>query len=488
MVTFGIVLLIGLAAIAIFDSIGVRETMVREMTITADMAGSNLTASIVFDDRKSATAILEALHYRPNIVGVAIYDRRGSVFTHMSREKVGGFSPSARPHRDGYEFIDGGLIVVRPLRDGSQRIGTIVVVSDLSELWHRGSKSGTIFLIVLICLMLISYPISARMQRSVTDPILKLAETARRITDEQNYQLRVEKTTEDETGILIDRFNAMLEAIRERDLALQREILKLRRSEDANRELQLFASIASHDLQEPLRKVQAFADRILASLEQTLDDRQRDYFDRMLRATKRMQRLINDLLTYSRVTTRAKPFEPVDLSQIASEVVDDLEITIEQAQGTVRLGYLPKIDADGTQMRQLFQNLIGNALKYHRPDLPPVVHIDGEFVENPAHAQTISGRTFCRLTIRDNGIGFEQKYAEQIFVIFQRLHGKNEYQGTGIGLAICRKIAERHGGSIVAEGTPGSGAVFTVMLPVSHEETVLDALVKANDLAETEAV
>ncbi len=233
----------------------------------------------------------------------------------------------------------------------------------------------------------------------------------------------------------------------------------------SNAELQDFASVASHDLQEPLRKVQAFGDRLKTKCGDALSDDGRDYLERMQNAAGRMQTLITDLLTFSRVTTQAQPFVPVDLRRVTNEVLSDLETRIETTNGTIEIGELATIDADPTQMRQLLQNLIGNALKFNRPGVPPIVKIGGQICHNfAADKVEPAGATYC-LTVEDNGIGFEDKYVEKIFKVFQRLHGRSEYEGTGIGLSVCRKIAERHGGSITATSVPNEGTTFTVILP-----------------------
>jgi PAS domain S-box-containing protein len=233
----------------------------------------------------------------------------------------------------------------------------------------------------------------------------------------------------------------------------------LTRLEQSNRELEDFAYVASHDLQEPLRKIQAFGDLLRSKHAAALPEQARDYIERMQSAAKRMQVLINDLLSFSRVTTKAQPFAPVDLGHVAAEVVKDLEVRLHESGGQIMVGALPTIDADALQMRQLLQNLAGNALKFHRPDVPPAVEIRG----------AIDGNR-CRIAVSDNGIGFEEKYADRIFTMFERLHGRGQYEGTGIGLAICRKIAERHGGEIRAHSTPGAGATFVVTLPARHQE------------------
>jgi PAS domain S-box-containing protein len=228
--------------------------------------------------------------------------------------------------------------------------------------------------------------------------------------------------------------------------------------ERSNRELQDFASVAAHDLQEPLRKILAFGDRLSVRFRKDLSSEAQDFLDRMLSSAKRMRKLIDDLLTFSRVTTQAKPFEPTSLNEIVREVLSDLEFRIEQTKARIEVSELPIVDADPSQMRQLVQNLIANALKFHKKDNPPFVKISAT-----------QERDRCILSISDNGIGFEEKYLDRIFTIFQRLHGKHEYEGTGVGLAVCRRIAERHGGTITAKSGPGQGAVFSVVLPLSGQ-------------------
>lgn len=226
----------------------------------------------------------------------------------------------------------------------------------------------------------------------------------------------------------------------------------------SNRELQDFAYVASHDLQEPLRKIQAFGDRLKTKYGPALTDEGRDYLDRMQKSAHRMHTLINDLLAYSRVATKGQPFTPVDLNQVARDVLSDLEVRTQQSGGQVEMGELPVLEADPLQMRQLLQNLIGNALKFYRPEHPPVVRVTAETVDDG----------LCQISVADNGIGFDEKYLDRIFTPFQRLHGRNEYEGTGMGLAVCRRIAERHGGAITAQSIPGQGTTFLVTLPLKQ--------------------
>jgi len=229
----------------------------------------------------------------------------------------------------------------------------------------------------------------------------------------------------------------------------------------SNRELQDFASVASHDLQEPLRKIQAFGDRLATTSH--LEPDTQVYLDRMLDAASRMRILIEDLLTYSRVTTKAKPFRRVSLKRIVQEVLSDMEIRIEETGAVVTVGRLPSIEADATQIRQLFQNLISNAVKFHKTDVKPSIKIHSKIDRSDI-------QDMVAITVEDNGIGFDQKYTDRIFTIFQRLHGRNEYEGTGIGLAVVRKIVERHGGTVVAESEIGKGSRFIVTLPIKQQQ------------------
>ncbi len=252
--------------------------------------------------------------------------------------------------------------------------------------------------------------------------------------------------------------------VAERTAELEQANTALRRS---NRELQDFAYAASHDLQEPLRKIRAFAGLMRADYEGLVDETGAYYLDRMQDGAQRMTRLITDLLALSRVATRGQSFVVVELNEIVAGVLSDLEYEAGETRGGITVDALPSINADPIQMRQLFQNLIGNALKFHRLDVPPAVQVtavvESSDVLSPGRVQPL-----CRITVQDNGIGFDEKYRERIFSPFQRLHGRSEYPGTGIGLAICRRIVERHHGTITATAVPDQGATFVITLPVSQ--------------------
>jgi light-regulated signal transduction histidine kinase (bacteriophytochrome) len=238
--------------------------------------------------------------------------------------------------------------------------------------------------------------------------------------------------------------------------------------------------VASHDLQEPLRKIQAFGDRLKLKCEAVNLEEGRDYLERMQSASARMQTLIKDLLTFSRIIRASQPFTTVDLAIVTREVLGDLEHRIEKSKARVEVGTLPRIEADPTQMRQLLQNLIGNALKFQPPEASPLVKIDAKLATrdqireegifpNPPPTADPEDK-LCVVMVEDNGIGFEEQYLEKIFAVFQRLHGRSEYEGTGVGLAVCRRITDRHGGIITATSKPGQGSTFVVILPMQQPE------------------
>jgi PAS domain S-box-containing protein len=332
-----------------------------------------------------------------------------------------------------------------------------------------------------LCIML-GYPMQALYQRAEADltyPADRLADTEQfaRLRTGTVSSLQYEKRylrsdgqlvwaqisaacVPDEQGIPQYYVLQIMDISARRAAEMELHELNLRLTQ-SNRELQEFASVASHDLQEPLRKIRAFADRLQSRYTEALGDDGRDYLERMQQAAQRMQRLISDLLTFAQVSSRGLPFVEVDLNSILHDVIGDLDAQIERTGGQVQVGALPHLYADPTQMRQLFQNLISNALKFHRPDVPPIVTISA------TPLSTTAPPSAYQITVRDNGIGFDEKYLDRIFTIFQRLHTRSAYDGTGIGLAICRRIVERHGGTLTAESVPQQGATFSIILPIA---------------------
>ncbi|GEM_PF-1138552 len=496
MLTTGAALFLASSAFLVFDFFTFRKAMVRDLVNLAQLTADNCNGSLRFRIPEDADPILASFKARPHVVFACILDENEEVFaSYPTGAPPANFLPP-RPWQLGYHLAKTRLDVFVPIRDKGEVIGKMYLQAELSQVYSRLVQYSGIAALAVFLSLGAALLLSAKLQALISRPVLHLAETARQVSGGKNYSLRAAKEGGDELGELIDAFNDMLTQIQFRDSALQKgrdelearvgertrelqaEIAERKETEAklktlaaqlerSNRELQAFAYVASHDLQEPLRKVQAFGDRLRAKCRAALSEEGCDYLERMQNAARRMQNLIDDLLLFSRVSTQTRPFESSSLGKIVREVLSDLEVRVQQTGGKVAVEELPVLEADPMQMRQLFQNLLSNALKFHRPGVPPEVRVRSRIL--PAGNETENGtREYCEIEIEDNGIGFEEKYLDRIFAVFQRLHPRGTYEGTGIGLAICRKIAERHGGSISARSAPGHGAVFVVKLPLTH--------------------
>jgi signal transduction histidine kinase len=247
---------------------------------------------------------------------------------------------------------------------------------------------------------------------------------------------------------------------RTQELLVKNEELEFR-----NHELQQFAWVVSHDLKEPLRKIEIFIKMIQERYLKD-DDTARDYVQRTIRSAQRMSKLITDLLDYSRLSSTVVPVK-TDLNEIFTEVLSDFDYLIEQKQAVIKIQSLPMLTGVSSQLRQLFQNLVGNSLKFAKDGVPPVIEVTAEIIEDKEFESKVSPEgKFCRIIVKDNGIGFNEIYLDKIFKIFQSLNDRNSYEGTGIGLAIANKIIERHNGLITAKSSPDNGACFIIVLPL----------------------
>lgn len=275
---------------------------------------------------------------------------------------------------------------------------------------------------------------------------------------------RLNPTTKqvDILGIILDQTET-----RTNENQLKQFTAELQRS---NQDLEQFAYVASHDLQEPLRKIRAFGDRLSSKYQSVLEAQGADYVARMQSAAARMQVLIEELLSFSRVSRPHAFTDRLDLNEILSEVRDDLDTQIKTEKAVLLIGDLPSIRGERSQLKRLFQNLISNGIKFHAPTQPPVVEVSGAVVRgqdvNAEFQVQLPNPRYARFEVKDNGIGFDEKYLEKIFTIFQRLHGRTEFEGTGIGLAICRRIVTNHNGFITARSAEQKGSVFIVILPI----------------------
>ncbi len=446
----GASLILACAAFLMFDLATYNDAMARNLASHAEIVALNVAPALLFNDPDAAEQTLAALRAKGSVRGAAVYDARGRLFASFSREGASENSllPAALAEGNGDQVDWSRLRLIRPVMAGSERVGTVFLEAGQDELWQRIRTYAVIVAVVMTIALLLGLSIAGTLAERISRPILALVATVRAVAAEKDYSRRVPAGSGDEIGELSDAFNAMLEQIQRRDASLQR----------TNRELEDFARVASHDLQEPLRKIQAFGERLREKHAGTLDEQGRDYLQRMLESATRMRSLVDDLLNFSRAASPVRMFREVDLDGVLADVLSDLQLRIEESGARIEVGPLPRIEADPTQMYQLLLNLLGNAIKFRRPDAPLSVAIRAE------QAQGGEGR-LCRLIVQDNGIGFEQRYAERIFSVFKRLHSRQEFEGTGMGLAVCRKIVDQHNGSIEAHGEPGKGARFVVTLP-----------------------
>src|SRR6266566_1637491 len=424
LLTSGVVVVLTCAAFLAYEFVTFRQITLKNLSTLGGIIAANSTASLAFQNEGDAREILSALRAEPHVVAAALYDKDGKLFARYPADLPVAAFPAA-PDRDGYRFEHSHLVGFAPVAQASNpRLGTL-------------------------------YLLSATLQGTISRPILALAETAKSVSDRSDYSVRAPKLGGDELGLLTDAFNQMLSRIEDQDRARGHLITEL---EHSNKELEQFAYVASHDLQEPLRMVSSYTELLERRYGDKLDDKAREFIGYAVDGAVRMQRLINDLLEFSRVSTRGKALQPVDVTRVLGTVRANLSVAIQDAGALVTNDDLPTVMADETQLVQLLQNLIGNAIKFRGRDRPHV------------HVGAQATATEWVFAVRDNGIGIAPEYFERIFVIFQRLHARDEYPGTGIGLAVCRRILDRHGGRIWVESEPGHGSTFYFALPTRNGE------------------
>jgi signal transduction histidine kinase len=489
-------LIVACVALLMYDQITFKQKMVDDLSTLAEIIGNNSTAAITFNDKQAAAEVLASLKAKPQISLAEIYLTDGSCFASTNPHNADKVEEEAENDANdiknaqrevgprSYHFTRDYLDMFKSIQFQGKVIGGVAMHQSLVELTQRFQRNAAAAGLILLLSGILAYIISALLGRMISRPILHLAEIANRVSLDKNYSLRASRMTHDELGILTGRFNEMLSQIDERDSALvktqavlKREIeeknneilerLKTQHELDlaneelkkSNNDLQQFAHVASHDLQEPLRTVASYVQLLERRYKDQLDDEAKKFIDFAVAGAVRMQKMIKDLLIYSRVSTKGNEFKRTNCEEILRLSLMNLKVAIEESQAQVTHDPLPELKADGAQLIQLFQNLIGNALKFHIPDQLPQIHISA-----------VPSDEGWKISVKDNGIGIEQQYFDRIFVIFQRLHNRQKYPGTGLGLAVCARIVERHGGRIWVESQPGEGTEFFFTIPTQKCE------------------
>lgn len=584
LLTSGSVLLLACVAFFSYEYYSFRKSSLRQLFTIGEIVAANSTASLAFKDQKDASEILRALKSEPRIIAAALYDDDNHLFATYPINASPSIFPK-KTEKKGYQYMNNFITVFLPVIQHNQQLGMLYLRSDMEILKERFKVYSGVVLLIIVLTSCLTYLLTLKLQRSIADPILELAGTARAISDDQDYSVRAVKAGADELGQLTDSFNYMLTQIEKQSISITsfnqqleqrtaelqdimdysvdvictldqqgnfvkmsaasktlwdyepfeliganvknlihqddiasiepfieqiislgqmtnfenrfirkdggilsmtwsarwkekerliycvaRDATAIRKAEYqlqkrakelaySNEELEQFAYIASHDLQEPLRMVSSFLTQLEKKYKDQLDEKANQYIHFAVDGAVRMRRIILDLLEYSRVGKTQEHLELVDLNEVVSQIVQFCRTTIDEKNAQVIWKDLPTIKAVRVPIQQMLQNLIANALKYQKEDVKPLIRIVAEENEE-----------FCKIAVMDNGIGIDPQFFDKIFVAFQRLHNNTEYSGSGIGLAICKKIAEKYGIKLWVQSEPDKGSTFFFTIPKKEEE------------------
>ncbi len=462
----GAALLTACAAFVAYDLATFRDSLVHDLSVEAQIIGSNILSALEFDDPRSAEKTLSALNASPNVISAGIYGPDGRLFAAYSRDQdaKAPLAPVALGDQtEAHSFRANEVLLTHSIVFGGKRAGTVLIRSDLHSLYTRLKRFGFIAAVVLGASLIAAFLVSSVFGKSTAEPIVRLAEIARVVSRDKNYSLRASAAgTHDELDTLIEAFNEMLVQIQERDVALKKAGAELEQQVErrtaqltaANQELAAFSYSVSHDLRAPLRHIAGFSAILMEDHGAQLVPAAQSYLTRIQDATENMAELIDDLLNLARIGQQDMRRNRTDLNVLVEGAIKDLETEEAGRQIDWRVKSLPTLDCDAGLIKIVFANLLSNAVKYTRGREPAVIEVG-----------TKSRDGVSTIYVRDNGVGFDPKYADKLFGVFQRLHRKEEFEGTGIGLATVQRIVRRHGGTIWAEAEFGKGAAFYFTMP-----------------------
>jgi signal transduction histidine kinase len=470
MLVSGTALLLAGAGLFAYDLYSFRARTVRDLGIQAQIIGQDSISAVLFDDSHSAETTLSALQAAPHVMSAEIYTPDGAAFAGYRRDpRQPAPPPLAIPdgQTEVYRFQSGQVALVRLIQFKGKPLAIVSVRSDLGAMQDREHSFAVIIAAVLLMSLLAAMWISSSARRSIAEPIVRLAETAQVVLREKNYSIRAPTNGErNELAVLISSFNEMLAQIQERDAALEeaRDHLEQQVAERtaqlnvANADLEAFSYSVSHDLRAPLRHVGAFSQILSEDYGPKMEPGAQHHLNRILAGVKNMGQLIDDLLKMAKIGRQALVLIPTDLNSLLGEVLMELQPECASRQIEWRIGTLPPVECDPGLIRLVFTNLLSNAVKYTKRREFAVIEV--------GHVEE---RGVPVIFVRDNGAGFDEKYAGKLFGVFQRLHRAEEFEGTGVGLSTVQRIVRKHGGEIWAKGEVGQGATFWFALAAKNE-------------------
>ena len=464
LVTGGAMLAMRLAFLT-FEYITFREATARQLQLLGGIAASNSTAALAFDNAADAKEILQGLRVHPHIAAACIYRADGTLFASYPAGLPAADLP-ADPGPSGYRFDGSQLLGVQPIREGTRQLGTLYIRLDTGAVVRAWLVQALVLaVLVMLVILFLTFLAAQRVQRQISAPILSLAETARQITSTRDFSVRARRFGDDEIGELADDFNRMIVQVESQDREIrelnagleQRVAARTAQLEALNKELEAFSYSVSHDLRAPLRHVDGFTELLQNRAGDKLDETERRYLHVITSSVRNLGQLIDDLLAFSRMGRTELRHARLDMQALVNEVMLELDAERRERRIEWRVGALPVVRADPGMMRQVWRNLLGNAVKYSAKRELAVIEV-GYVREPERHV----------FHVRDNGAGFDMRYAAKLFGVFQRLHGARDFEGTGIGLANVRRIVSRHGGDTWAEGEADRGATFYFSLPLNE--------------------
>lgn len=457
MLASGVVLVLGGLGIIIESNFTLEKAMVRDLSVLAQVIGTNSTAALVFKDPDSAEKTLSALSVKSHIIAAAIYTEEGEIFATYLRQPFSGRVPPPLSKKSGYQFKKDSFELFEPIWLEGEKVGAVFILTDLKEISANLERNILIVIGGLLVSIFMVFILSTFFQRVISRPIEVLAKTARHVTSKQDYSIRVKKQALDEIGLLFDAFNEMITQIQFRDRALQKSHDELEQRvrertaelELSNKDLEAFSFSASHDLRAPLRAVTGFTQILQEDQETKLGEAGRRAMDVILKNTKKMGELIDDLLAFSRLGKQELRMVPVNMTTLTKSVLEEIKVQNPDRTVDVTIQSLPDAKGDPSLLKQVLTNLLSNSFKYSRLVANPKIEIA---------SYSDKGETIY--FVKDNGAGFDMKYKHKLFGVFQRLHGQKEFEGNGVGLAIVQRIIQRHGGRVWGEGKVNEGATF----------------------------